>query len=270
MSRVDLGERELEVLDQGSGLPVLLVHGFPLDHTMWRFQIDALAESYRVIAPDLRGFGSSPIDSAAAQCGVAMEEYADDLAKLLDALDLSEPVVICGFSMGGYVALQFLRRHGSRLGGLVLIDSKAAADTDRARAMRIKMAENVESWGSAHVAKLMTSKMYAASTPASRPEIVAEFIAIVSRTNPASIAAAQRGMAARPDSMQLLELLKLPTLYVVGEEDQISLPAEMKAMAEQTPGSTLAEIPDAGHMSPMENPAGVNKELLEFLDRLSG
>jgi len=265
MKMVDVGSHQIHTLDQGTGPPVVLLHGFPLDHSMWRYQIEALATEYRVIAPDLRGFGNSPIEPSASAAGVTMEVHVDDVAGLLDGLGVAEPVVLCGFSMGGYIAMQFVRRHGDRLRGLVLMDTKAASDAPQVVETRLKMAENVEGWGAAHVARLMTSKMYAANTVTSKPEIVAEFEAIVSRTDPVAIAAAQRGMAARQESETLLPTLGLPVLYIVGAEDQISPPAEMRAMAEATPVSSYIEIANAGHMSPMENPTEVNTSLLNFL-----
>lgn len=269
MKMVEVGEHSLNTIDQGAGLPVVLLHGFPLAHSMWRFQIEALAENYRVIAPDLRGFGKSPIEPNAAAAGVSMEAYADDVACLLDALGVTEPVVLGGFSMGGYIAMQFVRRHRDRLAGLMLLDTKAAADSPPAVQTRLKMAENVEGWGAAHVARLMTPKMYAAKTITRKPEIVAEFEDMVSQTDPVAIAAAQRGMAARVESQTLLPTLEVPVLYVVGQEDQISPPEEMQTMAESTPNSTYVEIADAGHMSPMENPAEVNAALAGFLGGVS-
>jgi pimeloyl-ACP methyl ester carboxylesterase len=124
---------------------VILVHGFPLDHTMWEAQIEVLAGRYRVIAPDLRGFGRSRLDPFDASRGVPMERYADDVRELLDVLAIHEPIVLVGFSMGGYVAWQFVRKFPQRLRAPVQCDTKAVADTDEARAGRIKMAENVPS-----------------------------------------------------------------------------------------------------------------------------
>lgn len=258
----------LHAIDRGTGAPVLLVHGFPLDHTMWRHQIEALQGDYQVIAPDLRGFGQSPIEPIAAKTGVPMTEYADDLARLLDQLSVGEPVTLVGFSMGGYIGWQFYHRHRDRLRAMVLCDTKAAADTPQARETRFKMAENVEGWGSLHIAKLMAPKLFAPATLEANQKLVQELEAIIGRTNPVAIAAAQRGMAHRDDSTSLLPKLDLPTLYLVGTEDQISPPAEMKAMADATPASNLVTIDGAGHMSPLENPAQVNAAIREFLARL--
>ena len=237
MQRAALSTVELAYTDRGTGPPVLLVHGFPLDHTMWSSQIDALAERWRVIAPDLRGFGQSPLGNADPQAGISMERYADDLAELLDALGIGEPVVLAGFSMGGYVAWQFIRKHAARLRGLIQCDTRAAADTEEAKAGRLKMAENVAEWGSARVAEMMGPKLLAPRTFERKPDVVAAVRQVVERTSPAAIAAAQRGMAARPDMTSFLPAIKVPTLIVVGAEDAISPPQEMKAMAAAIPNA---------------------------------
>lgn len=255
----------LHAIDRGTGSPVLLVHGFPLDHTMWRHQIEALEGSHRVIAPDLRGFGQTHIEPIAAKTGVAMADYADDLAHLLDQLEVTQPVTLVGFSMGGYIGWQFCQRHRDRLRAMVLCDTKAAADTPQARETRFKMAENVEGWGSLHIAKLMAPKLFAASTLEQNPKLVEEVESIIARTDPVAIAAAQRGMAHRNDSTAMLATLDLPVLYVVGTDDQISPPAEMKSMADATPNARYATIEGAGHMSPMEKPSDVTAVISGFL-----
>ncbi len=163
MQRAALSTVELAYTDRGTGPPVLLVHGFPLDHTMWSSQIDALAERWRVIAPDLRGFGQSPLGNADPPAGISMERYADDLAELLDVLGIRQPIVLAGFSMGGYVAWQFIRKHTARLRGLIQCDTRAAGDAEDAKAGRVKMAENVAEWGSARVAEMMGPKLFGAT-----------------------------------------------------------------------------------------------------------
>lgn len=259
---------QLHTIDQGAGPPVLLVHGFPMDHTMWRFQIESLAASHRVIAPDLRGFGQSPIESISSKIGVAMADYADDLARLLDKLAVEEPVTLVGFSMGGYISWQFYKRHRQRLRAMIQCDTKAAADTPQARETRFKMAEHVEGWGAAHVATLMVPKLLAPSTLQGNTKLVEEIGGMISRTDPVAIAAAQRGMAHREDSTPLLESLDLPVLYIVGQDDQISTTSEMQTMADAAPDGRLVTIPNAGHLSPIENPTAVTAAMEEFLASL--
>lgn len=268
MKTVSLSSTKMAYVDRGVGVPVLLVHGFPLDHTMWAAQVDALAERCRVIAPDLRGFGRTPLGAVDATAGITMEQYADELVELLDALEVREPVVLVGFSMGGYVAAQFVRKHSGRLRALVLSDTRADADTEDGRAGRLKMAEHVGEWGAARVAELMGPKLFAPRSLQAFPGAVRAVRTVVEQTAPASIAAAQRGMAARPDVTGLLPAFDVPTLVLVGEQDAISTPSEMESIAVAIPGAQFVVIPEAGHMAPMENPEKVNEALSEFLESL--
>jgi 3-oxoadipate enol-lactonase len=204
MKKITLTRGDMAYIDRGRGLPVLLLHGFPLDHTMWSAQIEALAPHSRVIAPDLRGFGETPLGEVDPNHGISMEQHADEMAELLSALDISEPAVVVGFSMGGYVAWQFVRKHRGRVKALVQCDTRTVADTDEGRAGRIKMADNVAEWSSERVAEMMGPKLFSARALETQPALMAEVRRVVKNTPPAAIAAAQRGMAARPDvtSMQ--------------------------------------------------------------------
>lgn len=266
---IPLDDVELNVFDAGDGPVLVFIHGFPLDHTMWRFQTEALSQHYRVIAPDLRGFGQSLIKPIAAKTGVSLADYGDDLAALLDAKKIEGPVTLVGFSMGGYISFPFYQRHRDRVRAMILCDTRAAADTPQAQEVRFRMAESVEGWGSAHVAPLMTGKLFGPATFADAPKLVEEVESMIARTNPVAIAAAQRGMAHRDDSTSMLPTIDVPVLYLVGVDDVLTPPAEMKSMAEATPGAKFVQIPDAGHMSPMENPTAVNQAMEEFLAGLA-
>lgn len=258
----------LHAIDRGRGEALVLLHGFPLDHTMWRFQTEALSHHYRVIAPDLRGFGQSSIEPIAAKTGVPLGDYADDVVAMLDEKEIVGPVTFVGFSMGGYILWQLYQRHRDRVRAMVMCDTRAAADTPQTQETRFKMAESVEGWGSAHVAHLMTSKLFGPTTMTGSSKLVEEIVSVIGRTDPVAIAAAQRGMAHRDDSTPLLPTINVPVLYLVGVDDVISTREEMKSMAEATPNSKFVEIPDAGHMSPMENPAAVNRAIEEFVEAL--
>jgi pimeloyl-ACP methyl ester carboxylesterase len=265
MNTAALSTTRMAYVDRGAGMPVLLVHGFPLDHTMWTAQIAALSRQARVIAPDLRGFGETPLAPGDAERGLSMEAYADDLVELLDTIAVREPIVLVGFSMGGYVAWQFVRKYVGRLRALVQCDTRAQADTEEARLGRLKMAENVAAWGSGRVAEIMGPKLFAPSTFEKKPAVVAAVRAVVERTPPAGIAAAQRGMAARPDVTRLLPTIKVPTLVLAGELDMISPPAEMKEIADAIPAAEYVVIPRAGHMTTMEEPDAVNEAFAQFV-----
>ncbi len=261
---------ELHCVDRGQGRPVLFVHGFPLDHTMWTAQIEALSSDYRVIAPDLRGFGRSLIRSTGGTPVVpfTMEQFADDLAALLDALEVREPAVYCGLSMGGYIALQFQRKYAERLRGLALCDTRSTADTAEAAAGRRTMAERVLKEGPAFVAETMLPRLVCETTRQERPGLVEELRRVIMANCPQGIAAAALGMAQRPDMTASLGGIRCPTLVVVGQEDTISPPAEMRGIAAAIPRARFVEIPAAGHMSPMENPAAVTAAIAEFLATL--
>lgn len=247
---------------------MLLLHGFPLDHTMWRQQFAAFRDRFHIVAPDLRGFGSSTIDAISAKTGIEMVDYADDVRQVLDRLEIRRPIILVGFSMGGYVALQFMAKYAQQVRALIMVDSRANADKPAMQEARFNMAENVEGWGAGHVAELILPKLVARSTIEKHPEVVVEIESIISRTNPIAIAAAQRGMAHRPDMSPMLSRLETPTLCLVGSEDVITPPEEMQGMANAMPNASTSVIRDAGHMSPMENPDEFNMAMEGFLERL--
>ncbi|MHB1034249.1 MAG: alpha/beta fold hydrolase [Pirellulales bacterium] len=247
--------------DEGQGPAVLLVHGFPLNHTMWVNQIEALSATHRVIAPDLRGFGAS----AATEGVVTMEQFADDLAAMLDALAISEPVTLCGLSMGGYVAFEFWRKYAPRVRALILCDTRAAADAPEAARLRLETADRVLREGPAIVAQGMVGRLFWSETQVRQPEVIQAVRRMMLDAKPAGIAAALRGMAARSDSTGLLAGIRVPTLVVVGQHDIISPVEEMRTIAGAIPGARLVRIAQAGHMAPMENPAAVNAAVARFL-----
>jgi pimeloyl-ACP methyl ester carboxylesterase len=265
MNSLTVHGTEIWYADRGTEQPVVLVHGFPLDHTMWAELIDALAgPATRILAPDLRGFGRSPLGTI-GDAKFTMDQFADDLAAWLDALAIREPVVFCGLSMGGYIAFQFCRKYAARLRGLILCDTKATADTPEGAAARRDTAERVLREGTAPLIEGMLPKLLAESTVRQRPELVERLRRTIAAGNPQGIAAAARGMAERPDMTAALGQIRCPTLVVVGQHDAISPPAEMRRLAAAISGAKLAEIPAAGHMAPMENPVAVSGATREFL-----
>ena len=255
----------LQVFDEGSGRPTLFfVHGFPLSHGMWRGQLEPLAKRYRVLAPDLRGFGASAVVPGKS----TMRRLADDCAAVIEQLCGGEPVVFVGLSMGGYVAWQFAQHHADKLRALVLCDTKAASDTPEPAETRRKMAAHVLKHGTGAVAEAMPAKLFAKQTYAEQPEIVAEIRRTIETTSPEGLAAAQLGMAEREDVRSYLPQIKLPTLVVVGREDAISPVDEMQAIADAIPAAKFHIVEHAGHMSPLEQPAEFNRVLTEFVDGL--
>jgi len=253
---------ELAVADCGQGHTLMLVHGFPLDHTIWSAQLGALAARCRVIAPDLRGFGQSGVTRGT----VTMEQLADDLAVLAEALAVEVPLVLCGLSMGGYVAFQFWRKYSERVAGLILCDTRAEADDPSAAAARRETAERVLAEGPAGLVETMLPKLLAPVSLRSRPELVEAVRQMILRTPPEGIAAAQRGMAVRPDCTGLLGQITCPTLVVVGQHDTITPPEQMQRMAQAMPHARVVVIPEAGHLAPLENADAVTQAIATFLE----
>jgi 3-oxoadipate enol-lactonase len=264
MKRLSLGDVNLDVLTRGSGMPLLLVHGFPLDHSMWGAQIERFSSQAHVIAPDLRGFGTSGVTPGT----VTMERMADDVVAILDQLAVTEPVVVCGLSMGGYVAFQFARKYPQRLRALVLCNTRSAADTPEARGSRQKLVEQVLAVGPSAVADAMLPRFFTTETFQRLPgaaEFVRERILL---TPPEGIAAALRGLAERPDVANLLPQIHVPTLVVAGSDDALTPAGEMRAMAEKIAGSQFVELPGAGHLTALEAPVEFNAVLARFLRKL--
>jgi pimeloyl-ACP methyl ester carboxylesterase len=262
MKHVAIHAGRLAVAEQGSGAPLLLVHGFPLDHTLWQHQMQPLATGYRVIAPDLRGIGGSdPVSSDP----LTMAALADDLAQLLDGLDVHEPVHYCGLSMGGYIAWEFWRRHPHRLRSLILCDTKAADDSAETKATREKWATDVLRDGMAAVMPDILPKLLGTTTFQQQPAVVEQVRRMLQNTRPETFAAGQRGMALRHDMRPYLPEIRLPTLLIVGSEDAISPPSEMATVAESIRDSRLVSIPKVGHLTPLEGPEAFTSALREFL-----
>jgi pimeloyl-ACP methyl ester carboxylesterase len=275
MQKTHSTDVDIAYTDRGRGRPVLLVHGFPLDRSMWNEQIAVLEHECRVIAPDLRGFGQTPLavtDREAderANHGVAMEEYADDLAALLNAIGIDEPVILAGFSMGGYIAWQFWRKYTHRMRALVACDTRAVGDSAEAKSGRLEMANHVAQWGSGRVAEMMLPKLFAPESFTERKELVEATGQVIAATDPRAIAAAQRGMAQRPDVTGWLPQIDVPVQVIVGEKDAISRVEEMQSIADALPNAEIAIVPSAGHMAPVENPKVFNAALLRFVDSLA-
>lgn len=257
MHTLELNGTRLAYREAGEGLPLLLVHAFPLSGAMWQPQLDGLAPHMRVIAPDLRGFGDSPLGQPPA----TLEQYADDLAALLDGLGIAQ-TALGGLSMGGYIAFAFLRKYRERVTALVLADTRAGPDSEEARQGRQRNAELAEREGAAPIAAQMLPKLLA---PSAAPELRAQVEALIQANHGPGIAAALRCMAARPDSSLLLPTIDVPTLVLVGTEDTLTPPEEARAIQASVASSTLVEIPGAAHLANLEAPEPFNAALRTLL-----
>jgi len=264
VQRVKVNGVNLAVEVRGEGPAILFVHGYPLDHTIWADQIDGL-EGFRRIAPDLRGMGRSD----APDLGYGIGIYADDLAALLDALGVDD-VVLCGFSMGGYVAFEFLRRRRHRVRALVLVGTRAEADTMEGRRARDAAAALARESGAGGIADSMLARMLAPATISGSPQLVERTRALMAATPVAGIVGALAAMRDRPDSTELLPSLEgIPSLVIVGEADQLTPPDGARAMAEAIPDARLVVIPGAAHLAMMERAKDVTRAIGEFVAGLS-
>jgi pimeloyl-ACP methyl ester carboxylesterase len=260
--RARIAGAELEYDVQGSGPTVVFLHAFPLGLFMWDAQAAALRASHQVVRFDARGFGGSPPGDSL----LTMERIADDARDLLDHVGAGQAVV-AGCSMGGYAAFAFARRHPDRLKGLVLLDTRAGADTEEARRGRAALAEKVRKEGAVAAADAFLPKLLGATTQAERPEIAARLRERILATSATGIANALLGLAARADSTAALREIRVPTLVLCGAEDTITPPSEAEKMSSGIAGSRLAVVPRAGHLANLEAPADVNRLLLEFLGK---
>jgi pimeloyl-ACP methyl ester carboxylesterase len=237
--------------------PVVLLHAFPLDSRMWDGLRPALGD--RLVTPDLPGFGAAPpagrddLDLAAAA-----------VLATLDRLGV-ERAVVGGCSMGGYVTMALLRLAPSRVSGLVLIDTKASADTGAARANRFAMADRAEAEGTGWLVDQMRTALLGATTLARRPAAEVALRGLVADQPPAAVAWAQRAMAARPDSLDVLRAADVPALVLHGAEDALIPGEEAAAMVAALPRATFAELPGAGHLAPLEVPDEVAAALVTWL-----
>lgn len=263
--------RRLSYAESGSGQPLVLLHAFPLSHQMWRPQLDAPPPGWRLIAPDLRGFGASdrvpPLAARPAAGAQSVHDYAQDVVALIDELGLEQPVV-AGLSMGGYVAFALLRLAGARLGGLVLADTRAEADTDEARGNRRRMQDLVLEKGVAAVADQMLPKLLGATTMRERPSLADDVRELIEGNSPEAIHDALEALATRPDSTALLGTIRCPTLIVAGGEDALTPVALHEAMHARIAGSRLEVIGEAGHLSNLECPAEFSRVLRDFLSQV--
>ena len=231
--------------------PVLvLIHAFPQDHTMWEAQAANLRTDHRVFAPDVFGFGGTPLPDE----DWTIDSYADNLAAAMEELGIDTPFVLGGLSMGGYIALAFARKFPERLRGLILADTRADADTEEAKANREKTIAAMATQTPADLIEQMLPKLLCESTRASKPEIVERVRTTASRQSREGVIAALKALRDRSDSTASLKNMPFPTLVIVGAEDAITPPALAEAMVKELPNATLEVIANAGHLSNLEQP----------------
>ena len=249
--------------DQETGLPIVFLHAFPLNRTMWAAQEHALSSQFRIITIDLRGHG----ESDAPLWRYTLEQSADDVSALLDHLAIQQALFV-GLSMGGYILFAFYRKYAARVKGLILADTRAQADTAEGKEGRFQMAQTAYKKGPSAIADLMIPKLLSPATVQTKPDLVQQVRAMIERNQISGIAGDLMAMAERPDSVPLLSQITCPTQIIVGELDQATPPSDAKLMANQIPNARLAVIPHAAHLANLEQPDTFNQIVAAFASEL--
>lgn len=261
--KITSGDAEIFYWTLGDGPPVVLLHPFPVHHEFWLPVAEMLAPRFRVILPDLRGHGESGVGEGPA----TMEKHAADIARVMDDADVGRAPLI-GVSIGGYALFEFWRKYRGRVAALGLCNTKAPADNAEARAGRLQVADDVVERGNEPFFETMIARLLGKTTREARPDLVTGALAMMRRMSPEAVAQVQRGMAERPDSVETLKTMNVPTLIITGDEDILTGVNEAELMHRHIPGSQLRVIPKAGHYSPWEQPQEAAKILRQFLDAL--
>lgn len=247
---------------QGDGSPILFLHGFPLDRTVWKHLIATL-NGWKRVAPDLRGMGLSEVPAD----GYTIPEYTDDMIGLLDTLHM-ERAVVCGLSMGGYVAFDLIRRYRDRVAALILINTRSSADDDRTREGRDSLISLVEREGTEGLSELMIDRLLGESSLRAMPRVVEHLRTMIHGTPPAGAVGALRAMRDRQDASDVLGSVDVPALVVAGMDDRLIPLRDARSLADQIPGAQFTQIPEAGHLTPMEQPIALSRVVREFLEAL--
>lgn len=248
--------------EHGIGVPLVLLHAFPLSRGMWEPQIDELSSaSIRLILPDLTGFGETPLAGSVS----VIEKMAEGVAGLLDRLQVTK-AFIGGLSMGGYVTFDLFRLRPDLFSGLILCDTTSSADTDEKRSGRYKLIDKIEEKGQEALIEMMLPALLGETTKRHNAGLVSAVAEMFRHTLPAASIAAMRGMADRLDNTALLSAIKKPTLFIFGKEDVLTPPELGVSMSEKISGSQLCLIDGAGHYSNLEQPGRFNEAVISFLD----
>src|SRR5579872_1282086 len=263
MKRIRNDDAEISYEVLGDGNPVVLLHPFPVHHEFWHPASRSLVNRYRLILPDLRGHGDSDVGDGPA----TMAKHAADIARVLDEENLGRAVFI-GVSIGGYALFEFWRRYRGRVAALALCNTKAAADNDPAKGGRLQSANDVLERGTEAFFESMIPKVLAETTRRTRPDLVEGALRMMRKMSPEDVAMVQRGMAERPDSVETLKTINVPTLIITGDEDTATGVPEAEVLRQNVAGSQMKVIPHAGHYSAWEQPQQVGPLLRQFVDGL--
>lgn len=258
---VNVNDFNLSYDDVGEGLvPIVFLHGFPFDKTMWQEQLDYLKTTHRVIACDIRGFGKSKDEES----HLGMDLFANDLILFIDKLGL-EKVIICGLSMGGFVALNAMKRFPSRFEALILCDTQCIADSHDVKAKRYKTIDDIKEYGVSNFNEGFLKKVFHEDSIANKPELVEQLRKVVFSNSQHIICQGLVALAKRSETCSIINKITIPTLIICGREDAVTPLDESKFMNKNIQGSVLHVINNAGHVSNLEEPAKFNKLLRDFL-----
>src|SRR5579863_5849338 len=260
-TRVKSDDAEILYWTLGEGPPVILLHPFPANHVFWLPVAEELSTRFRVILPDLRGHG----DSDAGEGPATMEKHAADMARVMDDAEIGRAPIV-GVSIGGYILFEFWRSYRTRVVALGLCNTKAPADNAEGRAARLQAANDVLKRGTEPFFQSMVPRVLGKTTRENRPDLVDEALRMMNKMSPQDVAQVQRGMAERPDSVETLKTINVPTLLVTGDEDGMTGVNEAELMRQHISGSQLRVIPKAGHYSPWEQPELVARLMRQFLE----
>ncbi|HUA15556.1 MAG TPA: alpha/beta fold hydrolase [Verrucomicrobiae bacterium] len=261
--RIKSGDAEIAYWVLGDGPAVVLLHPFPAHHEIWIPVAETLAPRYRVILPDLRGHGDSDVGEGPA----TMDKHAGDLVRVMDDAGVGRAPIV-GVSIGGYILFEFWRSHRNRVSALALCNTKAPADSAEARAARLQAANDVLEHGTEPFFESQVPRLLGKATRETRPDLVEGALRMMSKMSPNDVAQVQRGMAARPDSVETLKTIDIPTLLITGEEDVLTGINEAELMRQHIAGSQMRVIAKAGHYSPWEQPGETSRLLRQFLGDL--
>lgn len=262
--RTNLRDYEMEYEDKGNGIPLIFIHGYPLNKTMWEAQLQALSTVARVITPDLRGHGGSePVQGT-----YTMRSMAKDIKELIENLNIEQPVVLCGLSMGGYICFEFMRNYSNMVKGMILAATRATADSIEVKVNREEAVAIALEKGPLAIANMMLPKMLATATYAQKPVLVERVRNIMVNTSTQAIVGDLRGMLNREDSTPLLKEIDIPVLILHGAEDQIIPKSEVDLMENGIKNVKLQIIPAAGHLLNIEQPDLFNKAVRNFIQAL--
>ncbi len=262
---IPVNKFQLSYDDVGEGsIPIIFLHGYPFDKTMWYDQLDFLKFSYRLISCDIRGFGKSTDEESS----LSIDLFTDDLIQFMDKLGIDK-AIICGLSMGGYIALNAIKRFANRFEGLILCDTQCIADTPKVKEKRYRTIEEIEGGGIANFAEGFIKSVFHKDSIANKKELIGEIRSIVFANSEHIIKQGLVALAERTETCSILKDISIPTLIICGREDEVTPVAQSEMMNETIKESELKVIDHAGHVSNLEQPHDFNQHFLDFLDRIN-